>query len=75
MIKLTQDHVGKFCMVQWDDVGKMEGLIVEVENRPAPVKNAKPYQNVKVFFPIDSTLDNVEGDQIVSVGKRIVIPA
>ena len=63
-MKVLKDDVGKVVLVRFDDIGRMEGILVEKEEMRA-----------KVFFPSDNTLENLELSQIIEVGKRIRIPA
>jgi len=53
--------IGSFVRIKYDN-GLLDGILVE---------NEKDSIDVKVFFPMDDTLDEVYRDQIYKVGKRI----
>lgn len=57
-MKILQRDVGKFCLVKWDDVGIVEGLIIDVDGN-----------DVKIFS--DDHINRATKDQIRQIGKRI----
>lgn len=67
-MKLLRDDMGKAVLVRYDDVGRIEGVLVDIVDHEPTGREAK------VFFLNDKTIDNVELSQIVEVGKRIKIP-
>ena len=65
-MQLKTRDIGHSCIVQYDDPGKVEGIIVEIDFQG---------RDAKVFAPSDNNLDSsVEFSQILSVGKRVLLP-
>lgn len=65
-MKVIRDDIGKSVLVKFDDVGRVEGVLIDVVR--APNSN---FRRATIFFPYDNTIDDVEFGQIVEVGKRI----
>jgi len=71
-MNITKHHVGRKVLVEWNDIGKFEGLLVGVESSVYNIKGKNFTRTYgKVFFPYDCSLDSVEADQIVEIGKLI----
>jgi len=65
-MELTTDDTGRVCTVQYADVGKVEGIIVEVDPQN---KRAQVFD-----FPSNSLDTSVEFSQITSLGTFVTIP-
>jgi len=63
-MKVTKNDLGKVVLVKFDDVGRVDGLLVDIEPE---------HRRANVFFPYDNQLDDIDIDQIVSIGKRVQI--
>lgn len=68
--QLSRKITGHWATVQWDDVGKRDGLIVEICTDGRITKNSC----ISVFDPGRCDIEHVSADQIVAVGGRVTIP-
>lgn len=67
-MKVTKSDVGRTCIVQYDDIGKVEGMVVEVDTDPGT-------KCAKVFTFYDRNLDpSIDLEQILSLGDYICPP-
>ena len=62
LLEVQPEDVGCTCLVGYDDIGKVECLIVEAE---------KDDKYITVFGFCNDALDKVHRDQIKMVGRRI----
>lgn len=60
-IKITSADIGRWVTVKWDDVGRRDSLIVDVDFRQGV--NRK-YANIKVF-DLDGSLQTITTDQVI----------
>jgi len=60
-IRLLQRDVGKWCLVHYDDIGTVQGLIVAIYDDG----------DFDIFVPSDSTLCRLSRDQLVFVGPKV----
>lgn len=60
MPKLKKNDVGHLCLVKWDDVGRQEGMLIEVDDDG---------KRGKIFN--DKDIQNVESEQVVKVGNAV----
>jgi len=63
MIRLKNGDVGRLCQIGFDDCGSITGIIVRIND-----------DDLKVFIPAfrnQHALQNVESDQILSLGQHI----
>ena len=68
-MKIRKDDIGKSVLVKFDDVGRIEGMLIDIVEHSVPHN----FKEAKVFFPNDKTIDDVEFCQIVEIGKRVQI--
>jgi len=61
-IRVNKCDCGRRIMVRWDDIGTVEGLLVQAENDST---------DLKVFSFCDDELNRVDRGQVVSLGDRI----
>jgi hypothetical protein len=67
-MKIRKTDIGRQCLVKYDDVGRLEGMIIDVgDNHPI---SHQPL--IEVYGFNDKTVDTVEPCQIVELGKRVV---
>ena len=65
-MKVLKRDIGKWCTIRYDDMGIVTGLILEAETDD---------RWIKVFRLADDMIDRVDRDQIVTIGKRVCVPA
>ena len=64
----SQVQVGHWCRIRFDDIGNVDGIIVEVDK-------AKPiYWIATVFCPATDDTTKVELDQIKAIGPSLEVP-
>lgn len=63
-MKVTKSDIGKSCLVEFDDIGRTEGMILDSSESPW----------VQVFLFHDKTIDNVEPNQIIEMGPFVKPP-
>jgi len=61
-IKIKQSDVGRWVTVKWDDVGRIDSLLVDYD------KDGK-YGYARVFEPYNNRLTTITMDQIVEKRK------
>lgn len=69
-MKIKKSDIGRVAMVQFDDVGKIEGILVSIHEYSVPTS----HKEASVFFLYDKSVEKVEMSQIVGLGKRITMP-
>ena len=62
---LRKSDVGKWCLVKYDDIGVITGLIVAAWPDD---------QNADVYVPTLDTVERVDKSQIIHVGARVSVP-
>lgn len=63
-LQVKKSDIGRWVTVKWDDIGRIDSLLVKVESR---------YKNGLVFEPNDNNLVSIGLDQIIE--KRDYIKA
>ena len=77
-MKIRKNDIGKAVLVRYDDVGRLDGILIDIVEHSLPPRNSQPprhFKQAKVFFLSDNVIDDVEFSQVVEIGKRIQIPA
>jgi hypothetical protein len=66
-MKIRKSDIGRQVLVKYDDVGRLEGMIIGIEEYETP----HHFREAKVFFFNDNVIDDVEMSQIVELGERV----
>jgi len=61
-MKIKKQDVGKQCLVKYDDVGRVEGIIVEAE---------PDMDYIKLFLFHDHTLVSETPDMVIEIGDYV----
>lgn len=67
-IRITNDLVGRFVRIRFDDIGQVDALVasVDIENK---------FRSLRAFFPSDCSYSGtITEDQIVAIGPRLTVP-
>lgn len=59
---LRNGDIGKLCLVKWDDVGRVESMLVQVDD---------DHRYGKVYDFNACVLRTVEASQVVEIGDRV----
>ena len=57
-MKLLKGDVGRLCLVKWDDIGRVESMLLEISND-------RKYKEAKVFDFNSRVIHNIEWSQVV----------
>ena len=57
-MRLNKQDVGKLCLIKWDDIGRVDSMIVDIDD---------DRKGADVFDFSSKTLRNVDLDQIVQI--------
>ncbi len=65
---INRSIVGHWVTVKWDDVGRRDGLVVEIKDDGKIKKNT----SLRVFEPYEGCF-SISADQIIDVRKTVMV--
>ena len=61
-MKLVKSDVGRLCLVKWDDIGRIECMLLEID---------RGNKEAKVYSFVNESIEGVPFGQIVELGGSV----
>lgn len=62
-MRLLKKHVGRYCTARFDDIGNVDGILVDINTK---------FKWAEVFLLSDSVLNTVDFNQVVDVRNWVL---